>query len=58
MRQKVRTLRTRVKKMDMTHVLAMRNRLQDLISDEEVKNLPYLKLEEGSKRVRIPARSS
>lgn len=35
----------------MTHVLAMRNRLglQDLISDEEVKNLPYLKLEEGSK---------
>ncbi|GHW42555.1 Pyruvate dehydrogenase E1 component [Vibrio cholerae] len=40
-----------VKKMDMTHVLAMRNRLglQDLISDEEVKNLPYLKLEEGSK---------
>ncbi|HDZ9488345.1 pyruvate dehydrogenase (acetyl-transferring), homodimeric type [Vibrio cholerae] len=40
-----------VKKMDMTHVLAMRNRLglQDLISDEEVKNLPYLKLEDGSK---------
>ncbi|HCF7781089.1 TPA: pyruvate dehydrogenase (acetyl-transferring), homodimeric type [Vibrio cholerae] len=40
-----------VKKMGMTHVLAMRNRLglQDLISDEEVKNLPYLKLEEGSK---------
>ncbi|ELH5152208.1 pyruvate dehydrogenase (acetyl-transferring), homodimeric type [Vibrio cholerae] len=40
-----------VKKMDMTHVLAMRNRLglQDLISDKEVKNLPYLKLEEGSK---------
>ncbi|HDV5423222.1 TPA: pyruvate dehydrogenase (acetyl-transferring), homodimeric type [Vibrio cholerae] len=40
-----------VKKMDMIHVLAMRNRLglQDLISDEEVKNLPYLKLEEGSK---------
>ncbi|MGC9421204.1 MULTISPECIES: pyruvate dehydrogenase (acetyl-transferring), homodimeric type [Vibrio] len=40
-----------VKKMDMTHVVAMRNRLglQDLISDEEVKNLPYLKLEEGSK---------
>ena len=40
-----------VKKMDMTHFLAMRNRLglQDLISDEEVKNLPYLKLEEGSK---------
>ncbi|HHY0357332.1 pyruvate dehydrogenase (acetyl-transferring), homodimeric type [Vibrio cholerae] len=42
-----------VKKMDMTHVLAMRNRLglQDLISDEEVKNLPYLKLEEGSKEL-------
>ncbi|TXY06818.1 pyruvate dehydrogenase (acetyl-transferring), homodimeric type [Vibrio mimicus] len=40
-----------VKKMDMTHVLAMRNRLglQDLISDEAVNNLPYLKLEEGSK---------
>lgn len=40
-----------VKKMDMTHVLAMRNRLglQDLISDEEVNNLPYLKLEDGSK---------
>lgn len=40
-----------VKKMDMTHVIAMRDRLglQDLISDEEVKTLPYLKLEEGSK---------
>ncbi|HGF7509910.1 pyruvate dehydrogenase (acetyl-transferring), homodimeric type [Vibrio cholerae] len=40
-----------VKKMDMTHVLAMRNRLglQDLISDEAVNNLPYLKLEDGSK---------
>lgn len=40
-----------VKKMDMTHVLAMRNRLglQDLISDEAVNDLPYLKLEEGSK---------
>ncbi len=40
-----------VKKMDMTHVIAMRNRLglQDIISDEEVNNLPYLKLEEGSK---------
>ncbi len=48
-----------VKKMDMTHVLAMRNRLglQDLISDEEVKNLPYLKLEEGSKEFEyLPAR--
>ncbi|KUJ00346.1 pyruvate dehydrogenase (acetyl-transferring), homodimeric type [Vibrio sp. MEBiC08052] len=40
-----------VKKMDMTHVLKMRDRLglQDLISDEDVKSLPYLKLEEGSK---------
>jgi pyruvate dehydrogenase E1 component len=40
-----------VKKMDMTHVVKMRDRLglQDLISDEDVKSLPYLKLEEGSK---------
>ncbi|ASA56270.1 pyruvate dehydrogenase (acetyl-transferring), homodimeric type [Vibrio gazogenes] len=40
-----------VKKMDMTHVLKMRDRLglQDLVSDEAVKSLPYLKLEEGSK---------
>ncbi|QMV13334.1 pyruvate dehydrogenase (acetyl-transferring), homodimeric type [Vibrio spartinae] len=40
-----------VKKMDMTHVLKMRDRLglQDLISDEAVKSLPYLQLEEGSK---------
>ncbi|CAH0534430.1 Pyruvate dehydrogenase E1 component [Vibrio stylophorae] len=40
-----------VKKMDMTHVLHLRDRLglQDLISDDEVKALPYLKLEEGSK---------
>ncbi|MCG3731457.1 pyruvate dehydrogenase (acetyl-transferring), homodimeric type [Vibrio cincinnatiensis] len=40
-----------VKKMDMTHVLAMRNRLglQDLISDEAINDLPYLTLEEGSK---------
>ncbi|MDW6003005.1 pyruvate dehydrogenase (acetyl-transferring), homodimeric type [Vibrio mangrovi] len=40
-----------VKKMDMTHVQKMRDRLglQDLISDEDVKSLPYLKLEEGSK---------
>ncbi|MFC3025352.1 pyruvate dehydrogenase (acetyl-transferring), homodimeric type [Vibrio zhugei] len=39
-----------VKKMDMSHVLQMRDRLglQDLVSDEEVKSLPYLKLEEGS----------
>lgn len=40
-----------VKKMDMTHVIAMRDRLglQDLLSDEDVKTLPYLKLEDGSK---------
>ncbi|UXI01660.1 pyruvate dehydrogenase (acetyl-transferring), homodimeric type [Photobacterium sp. TY1-4] len=40
-----------VKKMDMTHVLHLRDRLglQDLVSDEDVKSLPYLKLEEGSK---------
>ncbi|ELR66402.1 Pyruvate dehydrogenase E1 component [Photobacterium marinum] len=40
-----------VKKMDMSSVMHLRNRLglQDLVSDEEVKNLPYLKLEEGSK---------
>ncbi|KDM92718.1 pyruvate dehydrogenase (acetyl-transferring), homodimeric type [Photobacterium galatheae] len=40
-----------VKKMDMTHVQHLRDRLglQDLVSDEDVKSLPYLKLEEGSK---------
>lgn len=40
-----------VKHMDMTHVIAMRDRLglQDLISDEAIKDLPYLQLEEGSK---------
>ncbi|MBF8999278.1 MULTISPECIES: pyruvate dehydrogenase (acetyl-transferring), homodimeric type [Vibrio] len=40
-----------VKKLDMTHVQQMRDRLglQDLVSDEDVKSLPYLKLEEGSK---------
>ncbi|WP_281545355.1 pyruvate dehydrogenase (acetyl-transferring), homodimeric type [Grimontia sp. SpTr1] len=39
-----------VKKMDMTHVLHLRDRLglQDLLSDEDVAALPYLKLEEGS----------
>ncbi|BDM65896.1 pyruvate dehydrogenase E1 component [Shewanella sp. NFH-SH190041] len=39
-----------VKKMDMSHVMKMRDRLglQSLISDEEVKSLPYLTLEEGS----------
>jgi pyruvate dehydrogenase E1 component len=40
-----------VKKMDMTHVKYMRDRLglQDLISDEEITKLPYLQLEENSK---------
>ncbi len=40
-----------VKKMDMSHVLKMRDRLglQDLLSDDDVKTLPYLSLEEGSK---------
>jgi pyruvate dehydrogenase E1 component len=39
-----------VKKMDMTHVLQLRNRLglDDLLTDEKVSELPYLKLEEGS----------
>ncbi|WP_434927429.1 pyruvate dehydrogenase (acetyl-transferring), homodimeric type [Shewanella sp. HL-SH2] len=39
-----------VKKMDMTHVLQLRNRLgiDDLLSDEQVSELPYLKLEPGS----------
>ncbi|MDC0612646.1 pyruvate dehydrogenase (acetyl-transferring), homodimeric type [Vibrio sp.] len=39
-----------VKKMDMTHVVHLRDRLglQDLISDEAVNSLPYLQLEEGS----------
>ncbi|WP_194091389.1 pyruvate dehydrogenase (acetyl-transferring), homodimeric type [Vibrio hibernica] len=39
-----------VKKMDMTHVLYLRDRLglQDILSDEKVKELPYLTLEEGS----------
>ncbi|OBU42939.1 pyruvate dehydrogenase (acetyl-transferring), homodimeric type [Photobacterium damselae] len=39
-----------VKKMDMTHVQHLRDRLglQDLVSDEDMKTLPYLKLEEGS----------
>ncbi|WP_428771440.1 pyruvate dehydrogenase (acetyl-transferring), homodimeric type [Vibrio sp.] len=46
-----RNIAHQVKKMDMTHVRAMRNRLglQDLLSDEDVNSLPYLKLEEGSK---------
>lgn len=40
-----------VKKMDMTHVRQLRSRLglDHLISDEDVDNLSYLKLEEGSK---------
>jgi len=40
-----------VKKMDMSHVRHMRDRLglQDLVSDDDLKTLPYLKLEEGSK---------
>jgi pyruvate dehydrogenase E1 component len=39
-----------VKKMDMSHVEHLRDRLglQDLVSDEEMKSLPYLKLVEGS----------
>jgi len=39
-----------VKKMDMTHVQHLRDRLglKDLVSDESMKSLPYLKLEEGS----------
>ncbi|CCQ09981.1 Pyruvate dehydrogenase E1 component [Pseudoalteromonas luteoviolacea B = ATCC 29581] len=40
-----------VKKMDMTHVAHLRSRLglDDLVSDADLVNLPYLKLEEGSK---------
>ncbi|MFV0574389.1 MAG: pyruvate dehydrogenase (acetyl-transferring), homodimeric type [Vibrio sp.] len=40
-----------VKKMDMTHVKYLRDRLgiQDLVSDEAITSLPYLTLEEGSK---------
>ena len=39
-----------VKKMDMTHVLQLRDRLglQELLTDDAVKELRYLKLEEGS----------
>ncbi|SHH98286.1 pyruvate dehydrogenase (acetyl-transferring), homodimeric type [Ferrimonas marina] len=39
-----------VKKMDMTHVVHLRDRLglQDLVTDEQVAELPYLKLEQGS----------
>ena len=39
-----------VKKMDMTHVLHLRDRLglHDLVSDEEIKSLPYLKLNQDS----------
>ena len=37
-------------KMDMTHVLQLRDRLglQELLTDDAVKELRYLKLEEGS----------
>ncbi|SFC45841.1 pyruvate dehydrogenase (acetyl-transferring), homodimeric type [Pseudoalteromonas denitrificans] len=39
-----------VKKMDMSHVEHLRSRLglQDLVSDEALKDLPYLTLEDGS----------
>ncbi|ABL98586.1 pyruvate dehydrogenase (acetyl-transferring), homodimeric type [Shewanella amazonensis] len=39
-----------VKKMDMSHVAKLRDRLgvTDLVSDEDLVNLPYIKLEEGS----------
>ena len=39
-----------VKKMDMTHVLQLRKRLglEDYISEEQVNDLPYIKLPEGS----------
>lgn len=39
-----------VKKMDMTHVIQLRNRLglEDLLTDNKVSKLPYLKLEKGS----------
>ncbi|WP_298443188.1 pyruvate dehydrogenase (acetyl-transferring), homodimeric type [uncultured Ferrimonas sp.] len=43
-----------VKKMDMSTVLQLRDRLglKDLLSDEKVNELPYLKLEEGSAEYR------
>ncbi|QBL08497.1 pyruvate dehydrogenase (acetyl-transferring), homodimeric type [Rheinheimera sp. D18] len=39
-----------VKKMDMTHVLLLRKRLglEDYITEEQVADLPYIKLPEGS----------
>ncbi|WP_435234931.1 pyruvate dehydrogenase (acetyl-transferring), homodimeric type [Psychromonas sp. PT13] len=39
-----------VKKMNETHILALRDRLglQDLVDDEKAAELPYLTLEEGS----------
>ena len=39
-----------VKKMEMSHVQHLRDRLalQDLLSDEDIKKLPYLTLKEGS----------
>ncbi|RJE76587.1 pyruvate dehydrogenase (acetyl-transferring), homodimeric type [Pseudoalteromonas sp. MSK9-3] len=40
-----------VKKMDLTHVEHLRSRLglEDLVTDEQLKDLPYLTVEEGSK---------
>jgi pyruvate dehydrogenase E1 component len=40
-----------VKKMDLTHVEHLRSRLglEDLVTDEQLKDLPYLQVEEGSK---------
>ncbi len=37
-----------VKKMDMTHVQQFRDRLGVDVSDEELPNLPYIELKEGS----------
>ncbi|WP_026957908.1 pyruvate dehydrogenase (acetyl-transferring), homodimeric type [Aliagarivorans taiwanensis] len=37
-----------VKKMDMTHVQHVRDRLKVAVSDEDLPSLPYLTLEEGS----------
>jgi len=37
-----------VKKMDMTHVQQFRDRLGVEVSDEELPNLPYIELKEGS----------
>lgn len=39
-----------VKKMDMSHVAHLRSRLglDDLVSEEQLKELPYLELEKDS----------